>query len=806
MLEPHTTMLDLPPGRCTPQRKSPSAAGRPRRPVRSSPSRPGAASELAYTVLADPGAARQREPAVLDDGDPARPRRRRVLHDQGPLPRPARPRGDLPRAERRGPAGDGHRGRPHGRRAGARRDRLVRAGALGASHRQRRRRAARLLRRLPGRRRLRLRDDRAARASRRARWPGDGEPRWWSRTRGTAHDARSWPASTSGRRGPRRRSTRSTATLLAEATEATPLRWTAGPVDQDPEAFYGAAVRTLAACAARVRAPAGSRAIGDLRADGGRHGRRCRRSGLDAVRLVARPALRRRAWTALERELGDDAVRDVGLPADGQPRAEDPLVAARASRTAFARTVKWVTPGGYVAGRLAGLARRRGVHRRHLPALHRRWPTRAPARGRSGSPTRAGAEPEQLPRIVEPTTVIGRAHAEAAADVRAAGRDAGRGRAGGHRGGDARGRRRPPRAAARLGRHRRGARRVSVAEFRPDVDAPHADHDARRRARAVGVARLPLRRAAARLAGRTARRCRGGPSTRASPRSWPRRAHAAGRRRPALPAVPRRARAAQRPGRCAACSLGLHRGHGRGHLARAVLEGVALEYAELPRRAARAASRAGLRRGRVGGRRCAQRGLEHDQGLGARRAATGGCRGASSACWGAALVAGGGGRRSSTTSRAPRRPPLPSAGRPVAEPDLRRLTRTRAFETPCRAGPARPLAARPREVPHERLDLPSSARGARAPTTLRTCAPPGATVAGVVDADAGARARALAERCGATAHDVAGGGARAARFDAVVISTPTFTHRDLAVAAARAGKHVLLREADGARREPSATR
>ena len=67
-----------------------------------------------------------------------------------------------------------------------------------------------------------------------------------------------------------------------------------------------------------------------------------------------------------------------------------------------------------------------------------------------------------------------------------------------------------------------------------------------------------------------------------------------------------------------------------------------------------------------------------------------------------------------------------------------------------------------------------------------------ARVAGVVDAD-DERARDLARRAHAT---WSGPSLEAALesgppFDAVVITTPTFLHRDLAVAAARAGKHVF---------------
>jgi myo-inositol 2-dehydrogenase/D-chiro-inositol 1-dehydrogenase/scyllo-inositol 2-dehydrogenase (NAD+) len=58
----------------------------------------------------------------------------------------------------------------------------------------------------------------------------------------------------------------------------------------------------------------------------------------------------------------------------------------------------------------------------------------------------------------------------------------------------------------------------------------------------------------------------------------------------------------------------------------------------------------------------------------------------------------------------------------------------------------------------------------------------------VFDSDAEA-ARALADRHGTTAYRSLEAGLEAA--DAVVISTPTFTHAELAVAAAQAGRHVL---------------
>ena len=43
------------------------------------------------------------------------------------------------------------------------------------------------------------------------------------------------------------------------------------------------------------------------------------------------------------------------LPAHLRPRPENPVVAARATRSDYARIAKFVMPAGYVAGRMAGL-------------------------------------------------------------------------------------------------------------------------------------------------------------------------------------------------------------------------------------------------------------------------------------------------------------------------------------------------------------------------------------------------------------------------------------------------------------------
>ena len=68
---------------------------------------------------------------------------------------------------------------------------------------------------------------------------------------------------------------------------------------------------------------------------------------------------------------------------------------------------------------------------------------------------------------------------------------------------------------------------------------------------------------------------------------------------------------------------------------------------------------------------------------------------------------------------------------------------------------------------------------------------PDAAVVAVVDGESD-RAKSLARRVGATGcHATLDEALEETSFDAVVISTPTFTHRDLAVQAAGAGKHVF---------------
>jgi xylulokinase len=201
--------------------------------------------------------------------------------------------------------------------------------------------------------------------------------------------------------------------LLAEAVAPTPLRWTGpGRVDQDPDDFYAAATATLARCVreagidpARVRGVAIS---GQM-------------AGVMGVDAAHRPSTPYDSWLdtrcaadadALEAELGDDLCGISGCPAmvNHAPKIR---WWRRERPDAFAGTAKWVTPGGYVAGRLAGLSGDEAF----MDVTYLHFSSLADTRAGVWSERlahAAGAEPRQLPRIVEPASVVGELTAAAA--------------------------------------------------------------------------------------------------------------------------------------------------------------------------------------------------------------------------------------------------------------------------------------------------------------------------------------------------------------------------------------------------------
>jgi xylulokinase len=202
---------------------------------------------------------------------------------------------------------------------------------------------------------------------------------------------------------------------LAEANAEVPLRWRGpGRVDQDPDDFYRSTVNTISRC--------------------------LERDGVDAEQVVAlgitgqmagvlglgadwRPSTPYDSWLDLrcsedvdwlEREFGDDLVEKTGCPPmiDHAPKMrwwhrERPEV--------FAATEKWIMPNGYVAGRIAGLEPGDAF----IDSTYLHFTGLAEARRGVWSGELAdtiGIPTDKLPRIVEPSTVIGRVSKEAATD------------------------------------------------------------------------------------------------------------------------------------------------------------------------------------------------------------------------------------------------------------------------------------------------------------------------------------------------------------------------------------------------------
>jgi xylulokinase len=352
--------------------------------------------------------------------------------------------------------------------------------------------------------------------------------------------------------------------LLAEATEPT----SGAGGHQDAGAFYTAAVRTLAACAGRVE-PGRVRAIAVC-------GQMAGVMGVDARHQASTPY---DSWLdtrcaadvlALDEELGDELPAISGCPAmvNHAPKLR---WWRRERPEAFAATAKWVTPGGYVAGRLAGL----GGGEAFMDRTYLHFTALADTRAGEWSErlaSAAGAEPEQLPRIVEPTEVVGELTADAAESC---GLPAGTPVAAGL--GDT--------AAATLGAgvvrpgqvlDSAGTAAVlagSVPEFRPDV--AHRTLITMRGAvpgQWVSLAYLtagPLLDWLAELAFE-------GSFDRLSQQAAAVPAGADGLL--CLPYLDGRVLPNDPEAR--GVFSGLRREHGRGHLARAALEGVALEYAE----------------------------------------------------------------------------------------------------------------------------------------------------------------------------------------------------------------------------------
>lgn len=202
---------------------------------------------------------------------------------------------------------------------------------------------------------------------------------------------------------------------LVSATAEVPLHWHGpGVVDQDPDDFYRSAVGTISRCLKEGGIDPGR--VAAVGVDG-------QMAGILGIGAGWRPSTPYDSWldlrcsedvSWLERELGDRLVEKTGCPAmvDHAPkirwwRRERPEV--------FEKTEKWVLPGGYVAGKLAGLDTEDAFVDRTY--LHFTGLAEAEEGAWSEELAEAVEVPvERLPRIVEPSTVIGHVSREAAAD------------------------------------------------------------------------------------------------------------------------------------------------------------------------------------------------------------------------------------------------------------------------------------------------------------------------------------------------------------------------------------------------------
>lgn len=203
--------------------------------------------------------------------------------------------------------------------------------------------------------------------------------------------------------------------VLAAASRAAALRWHGpGHVDQDPDDFYRAATTTIASCLQQSGiAPTRVAALGITG----------QMAGVLGVDDAWEPSIPYDSWLDqrcaadvddLARELGAALIEHTGCPAmvNHAPklrwwRREHPV--------SFARTAAFVMPGGYVAGKLAGLTAADAFIDQtylHFTGL---------GDARTGAWSRelaaaAGVPIEKLPRIVAPSTIIGRLSPLAAAD------------------------------------------------------------------------------------------------------------------------------------------------------------------------------------------------------------------------------------------------------------------------------------------------------------------------------------------------------------------------------------------------------
>lgn len=202
---------------------------------------------------------------------------------------------------------------------------------------------------------------------------------------------------------------------LVESTAETPLSWRGpGEVEQDPEDFYAATLRVIRDCVERSDSePAGIAAIGVTG----------QMAGVLGIDRDWRPATPYDSWLdlrcgpdveALDGALGSRLVELSGCPAmvNHGPKMR---WWRRERPSAFDATAKFVVPSGYVAGRLAGLA----ASDAFIDHTYLHFTGVADARAGDWSEELAdavGVPMDKLPRILDPTARVGELQPEAAAE------------------------------------------------------------------------------------------------------------------------------------------------------------------------------------------------------------------------------------------------------------------------------------------------------------------------------------------------------------------------------------------------------
>lgn len=204
-------------------------------------------------------------------------------------------------------------------------------------------------------------------------------------------------------------------TLVARAVEEVPLYYPRpGVVEQENDDFYRTAANTVRRCI--QDSGIDPREIAAIAFDS-------QMAGIGTVDEDFNPATRFDSWLDMrcqpyveymERELGDTITRLTGCPptCDHGPKI---LWWKEENPDAYARITKFVTPAGYVAGKMAGLRGEEAfmdytfIHFSGLSdARHGRW---------SDELCRAlGVDMAKLPRIVEPWHIVGEVTPTVAAD------------------------------------------------------------------------------------------------------------------------------------------------------------------------------------------------------------------------------------------------------------------------------------------------------------------------------------------------------------------------------------------------------